>query len=104
LAPKIGVQVMPKGRVPKLKSFCVKGYACIGVENNGHLCAIGDYIYVYQSLALLIYGCWRAMHDMFIVVINFISNNREVKHVTIGLFEVNETNGMAMASKLITTF
>jgi hypothetical protein len=40
------------------------------------------------------------MHDMFIVVINFISNNREVKHVTIGLFEVNETNGMAMASKL----
>ncbi len=41
-----------------------------------------------------------AMHDMFIVVINFISNNWEVKHVTIGLFEVNETNGMTMAPKL----
>jgi hypothetical protein len=40
------------------------------------------------------------MHDMFIVVTNFIFNNLEVKHVTIGLFEVNETNGMAMVPKL----
>jgi hypothetical protein len=28
------------------------------------------------------------VHDVFIVVVNFISNNWEAKHTTIGLFEV----------------
>jgi hypothetical protein len=65
-------------------------------------------IYVQLGLDLFLsitctFDLWMlkgAMHDMFIVVINFISNNWEVKHVTIGLFEVNETNGMAMAPNL----
>ncbi len=40
------------------------------------------------------------VHDMFDVVINFLSNNWEPKHVTINLFKAIETNGATMAIKL----
>jgi hypothetical protein len=39
LAPKVGVQVMPKGGVLGLKRFYERSYACIGGENNGNMCA-----------------------------------------------------------------
>jgi hypothetical protein len=39
------------------------------------------------------------MHDIFDVVVNFLSNNWELKHVTIDLFKATETNGVAMAIK-----
>jgi hypothetical protein len=36
----------------------------------------------------------------FAVVVNFSSSNWEVKHITIGLFETNDINGVAMVMKL----
>jgi hypothetical protein len=42
----------------------------------------------------------KGTHDVFVVVVNFISNDWEAKHVTIGLFEVTNTSGVAMVSKL----
>jgi hypothetical protein len=37
---------------------------------------------------------------VFDVVVNFICTNLEVKHVTIGLFEVMDMNGVGMVPKL----
>jgi hypothetical protein len=42
----------------------------------------------------------KGVHYVFVVVVNFIFNSWEAKHVIIGLFEVIDTNGMAMAPKL----
>ncbi len=42
----------------------------------------------------------KGARDVFIVVVNFISSDWEAKHVTIGLLEVLNTNGVAMAPKL----
>jgi hypothetical protein len=39
-------------------------------------------------------------HDVFAIVVNFISSDLEVKHVTIGLFEVTNISGVAMGFKL----
>lgn len=39
------------------------------------------------------------VHDIFDVVVNFLSNNWELKHVTVDLFKATETNGAAMAIK-----
>jgi hypothetical protein len=33
----------------------------------------------------------KGAHDIFVVIVNFISNDLEVKHVIIGLFEVTNT-------------
>ncbi len=41
----------------------------------------------------------KGAHDIFVMVINFIHNDWEVKHITI-LFEVIDTSGIAMATKL----
>lgn len=42
----------------------------------------------------------KGMHDIFVVVVSFISNNWEAKHVTIGLFEMTDTCGITMVPKL----
>lgn len=39
LAPKVGVQVMPKGGVLGLERFYEKSYVYIGGKNNGNICA-----------------------------------------------------------------
>jgi hypothetical protein len=41
-------------------------------------------------------GTW----DVFVVKVNFISSDWEVKHVTIGLFEVDDKSGVPMVPKL----
>ncbi len=42
----------------------------------------------------------KGARDVFVVVVNFISSDWEVKHVTIGLFEVSKIIGIVMAPKL----
>jgi hypothetical protein len=42
----------------------------------------------------------KGMHDIFAVVVSFISSNWEAKHVIIGLFEMIDTCGITMAPKL----
>jgi len=42
----------------------------------------------------------KGTRDVFVVVVNFISSDWEIKHVTIGLFEVSNTRGVAMVPKL----
>ncbi len=37
---------------------------------------------------------------MFVVVVNFISNDWEAKHVTMELFQTNDTSGATMVLKL----
>jgi hypothetical protein len=42
----------------------------------------------------------KGAHDVFIVVVNFISSDWELNHVTIVLFEVMDTSGASMTTKL----
>jgi len=42
----------------------------------------------------------KRVHDIFAIVINFLLNDWEAKHVTIGLFELTYTSGASMALKL----
>ncbi len=42
----------------------------------------------------------KRVHDIFAIVINFLSNDWEAKHVIIGLFELTYTSGAPMALKL----
>jgi len=42
----------------------------------------------------------KGAHDIFVIVVNFILNDLEAKHVTIRLFEVINTIGIAMILKL----
>ncbi len=39
----------------------------------------------------------KKVHDIFAIVVNFLSNDREATHVTIGLFELTYTSGASMA-------
>jgi hypothetical protein len=42
----------------------------------------------------------KGMWDVFVVMVNFISSDWEVKHVTIRLFEVDDKSGIPMVPKL----
>jgi hypothetical protein len=42
----------------------------------------------------------KGMWDVFVVMVNFISSDWEVKHVTIKLFEVDDKSGIPMVPKL----
>jgi len=42
----------------------------------------------------------KEVHDIFAMVVNFISSDREEKHVTIGLCEMIDTIGIAMVPRL----
>jgi hypothetical protein len=59
--------------------------------------ALVDYLLATCTFDLLMF---KGAHDIFIVVVNFILNNWEARHVTIRLFEVIDTSGVAMVSKL----
>jgi hypothetical protein len=39
----------------------------------------------------------KGAHDLFVVVVNFLSNDLEPKHITIKLFEDSNTFGATMA-------
>lgn len=58
-------------------------------------CALAKYL-----LATCTFGLWKGTHDIFVVVTNILSSKWEAKHVTIGLFEVSNTNGATMVPKL----
>ncbi len=59
--------------------------------------ALANYI-----LATYTFDLWmlKGVHDVFIIVVNFLSSKWEAKHVAIELFEVSDTNGAAMAPRL----
>jgi hypothetical protein len=64
-------------------------------------------IYVVPTLAdclstICTFDLWmfNYTHDVFAIVVNFISNDWEAKHVTIRLFEVTNISGVAMVFKL----
>jgi hypothetical protein len=64
-------------------------------------------IYVHPTLADYIsatctFDLWmsKGVHDVFVIVVNFLSNKWEAKHVIIELFEVSNTSGVAMAPRL----
>ncbi len=42
----------------------------------------------------------KGMHDIFVVVVSFVSNNWEAKHATIGFFEMTDTCGITMIPKV----
>jgi hypothetical protein len=42
----------------------------------------------------------KGVHDIFAIVINFLLNDWEAKHVTIGFFELTYTSGAILALKL----
>jgi hypothetical protein len=48
----------------------------------------------------LILWMLKGLHDIFVVVVNFISNDWEAKHVTIGLYKISDIGGITMAPKL----
>jgi hypothetical protein len=39
----------------------------------------------------------KGAHNVFAVIVHFFSTNWEPKHITVGLFEINDKNGVAMA-------
>jgi len=53
-------------------------------------------------IATCTFDLWmsKGAHDVFAMVVNFLSINLKPKHVTIGLFEANNINGVAMAMKV----
>jgi hypothetical protein len=53
-------------------------------------------------IATCTFDLWmsKGAHDVFAMVVNFLSISSEPKHVTIGLFEASNTNGVAMAMKV----
>ncbi len=64
-------------------------------------------MYVYPTLVncvstIFTFDLWmlKGAHDIFVVVVNFISSNQEAKLVTIGLFKVSGIGGITMAPKL----
>jgi len=42
----------------------------------------------------------KGTHDVFVVVVNFLPNKSEAKHITIKLFKVSNTCGATMAPRL----
>jgi len=42
----------------------------------------------------------KGVHDVFIVVVNFLSNKWEAKHITIRPFEMSNTSGVTMAPRI----
>jgi hypothetical protein len=65
------------------------------------------FAYVHPALANCIsttytFDLWmsKGVHDVFVVVVNFLSSKWEAKHITIGLFEVSNTSGATMAPRL----
>ncbi len=59
--------------------------------------ALANYI-----LATYTFDLWmsKGEHDVFIVVVNFLSSKWEAKHVTIELFEVSDINDATIAPRL----
>ncbi len=43
----------------------------------------------------------KGAHDVFALVINFLNEEWQLQHITIGIFEANETTRQAMARNLI---
>jgi hypothetical protein len=63
--------------------------------------------YVHLALANYIsttctFDLWmsKGAHDVFVIVINFMSSKWELKYVTIKLIEMSNTSGAAMAPRL----
>ncbi len=63
--------------------------------------------YVHPALANCIsptctFDLWmsKGVHDVFVVVVNFLSSKWEAKHITITLFEMSNTSGVAMAPRI----
>jgi hypothetical protein len=58
--------------------------------------ALADYISTTCTFDL-----WmsKGVHDVFVVVVNFLSNKWEAKHITIRLFDVSNTSGATMAPR-----
>jgi hypothetical protein len=42
----------------------------------------------------------KRAHNVFVMVVNFLFANWDLKHITIGLFEASDTSGAAMVVKL----
>jgi hypothetical protein len=53
-------------------------------------------------LAICAFDLWmsKGARNIFVMIVNFLSTNWEPKHITIGLFDANDTNGATMAVKL----
>jgi hypothetical protein len=43
----------------------------------------------------------KGVYDVFALVINFLGNDWQPKHITIGLFETTKTNGQTLVRSLI---
>jgi len=59
--------------------------------------AFANYISATCTFALWMSKC---VHDVFTIVVNFLSNKWKAKHVVIRLFEMFNTTGVAMTPRL----
>jgi hypothetical protein len=78
--------------------FCRISVTYIGGENNDNICEanIGLYLLIAYTIDLKML---KGPYDIFVVV-KFISNNWEAKHITIGLFKVINISVTIMALEL----
>jgi hypothetical protein len=53
-------------------------------------------------LAICTFDLWmsKGVHDVFVIVVNFLSSKWEAEHIIIGLFEMSDTSGATMAPRL----
>jgi hypothetical protein len=91
---------MAMGGLPMLKKvFCGKGSTNLGGKDFDYICVptLASYMSTTCTFDLSMFA---RTHDIFIVVVNFLSSNWEHKHLTIGLFEAIATSGVTMVPKL----
>lgn len=92
-------RLCPKGGVPILEVF-LKDIIFALMQKNGRICA--TYI---NDMHFSCFHLWslevKRPNDVFVVILNFISNNWEPKHIAIKLFDhVNDTSSVTMTCKL----
>jgi len=59
---------------------------------------LNDYSYATINFDLWMF---KGVHDVFVLVINFLGSNWKPKHVILGLFEIVKTIGQALATNFI---
>lgn len=87
LVAKIGIQIKLKGYLPIQESFWQKHFAFLSAKNLVEYvqCALATRDFSHLHFGSL--DVKKGAHDMFVVVVNFLLNDWEPKHITIKLFE-----------------
>ncbi len=99
MVPKIGFAIVPKGELSVQKGFIEEVFPTLVNK------ALTKFMQPASAKCLTTtynFDLWmsKGVHDVFVVVVNFLFTAWKPKHIMIGLFEVSDTSGVAMAMTL----